>query len=82
VSAKQYFCIVLLMILRSCSKGVRTDLSFCPTALTWQQFECKYSHDYLLTPDELGMLAASAKKAPCSFLKKGAYVHPCGCRQR
>ncbi|KAG1820324.1 uncharacterized protein BJ212DRAFT_1478452 [Suillus subaureus] len=26
---------------------------------------CKYSHDYILTPDQLATLAANAKKAPC-----------------
>ncbi|KAG1780138.1 hypothetical protein EV702DRAFT_1080947 [Suillus placidus] len=32
---------------------------------------CKYSHDYILTPDQLATLAANAKKAPCNFLKNG-----------
>ncbi|KAG6378863.1 hypothetical protein JVT61DRAFT_13143 [Boletus reticuloceps] len=32
---------------------------------------CKYSHDYVLTPDQLATLASNAKKAPCNFLKNG-----------
>ncbi|KAJ8515976.1 hypothetical protein ONZ45_g6663 [Pleurotus djamor] len=32
---------------------------------------CKYSHDYLLTPDQLACLANNAKKAPCNWLKNG-----------
>ncbi|EPQ59339.1 hypothetical protein GLOTRDRAFT_114059 [Gloeophyllum trabeum ATCC 11539] len=32
---------------------------------------CKYSHDYILTPDQLGALARNAKKAPCNYLKNG-----------
>jgi len=32
---------------------------------------CKYSHDYVLAPDQLATLAANAKKAPCNFLKNG-----------
>ncbi|KAJ3909282.1 hypothetical protein F5879DRAFT_934154 [Lentinula edodes] len=32
---------------------------------------CKYSHDYMLTPEQLAMLAANAKKAPCNWLKSG-----------
>jgi hypothetical protein len=38
------------------------------------QAACKYSHDYILTPDQLAMLAVSAKKAPCHFLKKGMFL--------
>jgi len=33
---------------------------------------CKYSHDYILTPDQLELLAINAKKAPCNWLKNGA----------
>jgi len=36
------------------------------------QGTCKYSHDYVLTPDQLATLASNAKKAPCNFLKNGA----------
>ncbi|KAH7916317.1 hypothetical protein BJ138DRAFT_1140074 [Hygrophoropsis aurantiaca] len=32
---------------------------------------CKYSHDYILTPEQLATLSANAKKAPCNFLKNG-----------
>ncbi|KAF9222089.1 hypothetical protein BS17DRAFT_796882 [Gyrodon lividus] len=32
---------------------------------------CKYSHDYVLTPEQLATLASNAKKAPCNFLKNG-----------
>ncbi|KAF9498546.1 hypothetical protein BDN71DRAFT_1465890 [Pleurotus eryngii] len=32
---------------------------------------CKYSHDYLLTPEQLACLASNAKKAPCNWLKNG-----------
>ncbi|KAI6035253.1 hypothetical protein F5J12DRAFT_760109 [Pisolithus orientalis] len=32
---------------------------------------CKYSHEYVLTPEQLATLAANAKKAPCNFLKNG-----------
>jgi hypothetical protein len=32
---------------------------------------CKYSHDYLLTPEQLASLACNAKKAPCNWLKNG-----------
>ncbi|KAF8842219.1 hypothetical protein BDN67DRAFT_394743 [Paxillus ammoniavirescens] len=32
---------------------------------------CKYSHDYVLTPEQLVTLASNAKKAPCNFLKNG-----------
>ncbi|EGO27435.1 hypothetical protein SERLADRAFT_446663 [Serpula lacrymans var. lacrymans S7.9] len=32
---------------------------------------CKYSHSYILTPDQLATLAINAKKAPCNFLKNG-----------
>lgn len=35
---------------------------------------CKYSHDYLLTPEQLNQLANNAKKAPCNWLKNGV---PC-----
>jgi hypothetical protein len=35
---------------------------------------CKYSHDYILTPDQLATLAANAKKAPCNFLKNGMSI--------
>ncbi|KIY49506.1 hypothetical protein FISHEDRAFT_25691, partial [Fistulina hepatica ATCC 64428] len=30
---------------------------------------CKYGHDYVLTPEQLDLLAANAKKAPCNWLK-------------
>ncbi|KAF9076000.1 hypothetical protein BDP27DRAFT_1415150 [Rhodocollybia butyracea] len=32
---------------------------------------CKYSHDYVLSPEQLANLAANAKKAPCNWLKNG-----------
>jgi hypothetical protein len=32
---------------------------------------CRYSHDYLLSPDQLMALAENAKKAPCNWLKNG-----------
>ncbi|KAF8803669.1 hypothetical protein BYT27DRAFT_7225624 [Phlegmacium glaucopus] len=32
---------------------------------------CKYSHDYILTPEQLVSLANNAKKAPCNWLKNG-----------
>ncbi|RDB22628.1 hypothetical protein Hypma_010354 [Hypsizygus marmoreus] len=32
---------------------------------------CKYSHDYILTPEQLASLASNAKKAPCNWLKNG-----------
>ncbi|KAG6832932.1 hypothetical protein H0H92_004816 [Tricholoma furcatifolium] len=32
---------------------------------------CKYSHDYILTPEQLTLLANNAKKAPCNWLKTG-----------
>ncbi|KAI9000874.1 hypothetical protein BD414DRAFT_15154 [Trametes punicea] len=41
--------------LMSCSKGPN----------------CKYSHDWLLTPEQLEILARNAKKAPCNYLKNG-----------
>ncbi|TCD66944.1 hypothetical protein EIP91_000722 [Steccherinum ochraceum] len=41
--------------LMSCSKGAG----------------CKYSHDWLLTPEQLDTLAKNAKKAPCNYLKNG-----------
>ncbi|OCH90721.1 hypothetical protein OBBRIDRAFT_583390 [Obba rivulosa] len=41
--------------LMTCSKGVG----------------CKYSHDWLLTPEQLETLARNAKKAPCNYLKNG-----------
>ncbi|OBZ76776.1 hypothetical protein A0H81_03973 [Grifola frondosa] len=41
--------------LMTCSKGVG----------------CKYSHDWLLTPEQLDTLAKNAKKAPCNYLKNG-----------
>ncbi|EAU84925.2 hypothetical protein CC1G_00444 [Coprinopsis cinerea okayama7 len=37
---------------------------------------CKYSHDYLLTPEQLAQLANNAKKAPCNWLKNGTHIHP------
>ncbi|KAJ8086457.1 hypothetical protein PM082_005280 [Marasmius tenuissimus] len=42
--------------LMTCSKGAGT---------------CKYSHDYVLTPEQLSALAGNAKKAPCNWLKNG-----------
>ncbi|KAH9850729.1 hypothetical protein C2E23DRAFT_887074 [Lenzites betulinus] len=41
--------------LMACSKGIN----------------CKYSHDWYLTPEQLDILARNAKKAPCNFLKNG-----------
>lgn len=35
---------------------------------------CKYSHDYILTQEQLAQLAINAKKAPCNWLKNGV---PC-----
>ncbi|EIW79219.1 hypothetical protein CONPUDRAFT_138372 [Coniophora puteana RWD-64-598 SS2] len=32
---------------------------------------CKYSHEYLLTVEQLATLGANARKAPCNFLKNG-----------
>ncbi|KAI0720265.1 hypothetical protein C8T65DRAFT_8635 [Cerioporus squamosus] len=32
---------------------------------------CKYSHEWLLTPEQLEVLARNAKKAPCNYLKNG-----------
>jgi hypothetical protein len=32
---------------------------------------CKYSHDWLLTQEQLVTLAKNAKKAPCNFYKNG-----------
>ncbi|KAK0190859.1 hypothetical protein F5146DRAFT_1046043 [Armillaria mellea] len=42
--------------LMTCSKGIAV---------------CKYSHDYILTPEQLATLASNAKKAPCNWLKNG-----------
>ncbi|KAK7049651.1 hypothetical protein VNI00_005682 [Paramarasmius palmivorus] len=33
--------------------------------------QCKYSHDYVLSPEQLSSLASNAKKAPCNWLKNG-----------
>ncbi|KAJ3517558.1 hypothetical protein NLJ89_g427 [Agrocybe chaxingu] len=44
--------------LMSCSKGAGV---------------CKYSHDYILTPEQLVSLANNAKKAPCNWLKNGVH---------
>ncbi|KAI0775970.1 hypothetical protein BD413DRAFT_257475 [Trametes elegans] len=41
--------------LMTCSKGIN----------------CKYSHDWHLTPEQLEILSRNAKKAPCNFLKNG-----------
>ncbi|KAI0650592.1 hypothetical protein C8Q79DRAFT_998404 [Trametes meyenii] len=50
--------------LMSCSKGPN----------------CKYSHEWYLTPDQLDILARNAKKAPCNYLKNGlACPHGEGC---
>lgn len=43
--------------LMTCSKG--------------QAGMCKYSHDYILTSEQLVSLANNAKKAPCNWLKNG-----------
>ncbi|KAK7061599.1 hypothetical protein R3P38DRAFT_2495455 [Favolaschia claudopus] len=32
---------------------------------------CKYSHEYILTPEQLASLSTNAKKAPCNHLKNG-----------
>ncbi|KAM5534271.1 hypothetical protein V8D89_011999 [Ganoderma adspersum] len=32
---------------------------------------CKYSHEWRLSPDQLDVLARNAKKAPCNYLKNG-----------
>ncbi|KAJ7904395.1 hypothetical protein B0H14DRAFT_2662644 [Mycena olivaceomarginata] len=34
---------------------------------------CKYSHEYILTQDQLASLASNAKKAPCNWLKNGMF---------
>ncbi|KAF9534147.1 hypothetical protein CPB83DRAFT_843756 [Crepidotus variabilis] len=34
---------------------------------------CKYSHDYILTTEQLVSLANNAKKAPCNWLKNGVH---------
>jgi hypothetical protein len=36
---------------------------------------CKYSHDYILTSEQLVSLANNAKKAPCNWLKNGENEH-------
>jgi len=41
--------------LMSCSKGAN----------------CKYSHDWYLSPEQLETLSKNAKKAPCNYLKNG-----------
>uniref|UniRef100_A0A0W0FCE9 C3H1-type domain-containing protein n=1 Tax=Moniliophthora roreri TaxID=221103 RepID=A0A0W0FCE9_MONRR len=33
--------------------------------------QCKYSHEYVLSPEQLASLASNAKKAPCNWLKNG-----------
>ncbi|KAH9938530.1 uncharacterized protein B0H18DRAFT_1134244 [Fomitopsis serialis] len=33
---------------------------------------CKYSHDWYLSPEQLETLSKNAKKAPCNYLKNGA----------
>ncbi|KZT20789.1 hypothetical protein NEOLEDRAFT_1140325 [Neolentinus lepideus HHB14362 ss-1] len=41
---------------------------------------CKYSHDYILTPEQLVALSKNAKKAPCNYLKNGLICpHGDGC---
>ncbi|KAH8830712.1 hypothetical protein DL96DRAFT_964523 [Flagelloscypha sp. PMI_526] len=35
--------------------------------------QCKYSHEYKLTQDQLASLAQNAKKAPCNFLKNNMH---------
>ncbi|KAJ6629143.1 hypothetical protein B0H10DRAFT_1988088 [Mycena sp. CBHHK59/15] len=42
--------------LMSCSKGPAV---------------CKYSHEYILTKEQLACLSSNAKKAPCNWLKNG-----------
>jgi len=32
---------------------------------------CRYSHDYVLAPEQLESLSSNAKKAPCNWLKNG-----------
>jgi len=32
---------------------------------------CRYSHDYVLNPEQISCLASNAKKAPCNWLKNG-----------
>jgi len=34
---------------------------------------CKYSHDYVLTQEQLASLRSNAKKAPCNWLKNGLH---------
>lgn len=57
----------------TCSKGVGNSNKDYEPALkkTTQAAVCKYSHDYILTPEQLAMLACNAKKAPCNWLKNG-----------
>ncbi|KAI0352980.1 hypothetical protein OH77DRAFT_1407962 [Trametes cingulata] len=38
---------------------------------------CKYSHEWHLTPEQLEVLARNAKKAPCNYLKNAASGIPC-----
>ncbi|KAJ7068135.1 hypothetical protein C8F01DRAFT_592751 [Mycena amicta] len=38
---------------------------------TKEPSQCKYSHEYRLTPDQRAILATNAKKAPCNWLKNG-----------
>ncbi|KAJ4472339.1 hypothetical protein J3R30DRAFT_3524603 [Lentinula aciculospora] len=44
--------------LMACSKGPGT---------------CRYSHDYILSTEQLSELAENAKKAPCNWLKSGLH---------
>ena len=61
--------------LMTCSKGVCFVCRFC--GFYWTIYKqagvCKYSHDYILTPEQLVSLANNAKKAPCNWLKNGEY---------
>jgi hypothetical protein len=63
--------------LMSCSKGVSTvtnERSHCQSLIFFSsrmQASCKYSHDYMLTQEQLATLAGNAKKAPCNWLKNG-----------
>lgn len=64
--------------LMTCSKGVR-ERSFSTFQIAHvltshrQAGICKYSHDYVLTPEQLVSLANNAKKAPCNWLKNGLF---------
>ncbi|KAI0638328.1 hypothetical protein C8Q77DRAFT_1090587 [Trametes polyzona] len=64
--------------LMACSKGVSVSVRDMPRhsyrdayVLPRNQVNCKYSHEWYLTPEQLEILARNAKKAPCNYLKNG-----------